>query len=450
MTTPYGGTPAPPDPHGHGHDDDFERAPADSRVKTLGIIALVLLLAIGAWAIWFRGDTSNDDSDEQDTEQVELTEDIKRALTIADGDELKCGDVDANGLVSFKLESKEKVVPAGPRLWSDSLGLPVNGEDAVRGLNETQYVIWHGPDVGVTYAHFFAKLSVGDMKLVELNPWLADYNVDDSQINDQAASFLLVDNPNDDDYKNAHKRNKDYQELACKVNTLLDRFHVAGIAPDRPSTLNYRLKAGGLSIGPKGLSEVESTTDVDRRPAIVLELTSKTAKPCEPVFAIGINVGDKRPELFAPAPKQSEDCVPKTTTPKESTPSISTTPNTTTTTPSTSTTTKTTETTPSTSTSTTTTTTSTTTTTTSTTTTETSPPKNPDGGPDETRTMTPPPETDAETIPPAPPETPLNPEIPTTDPTVDPPVVDYTPSPVPSGLPSETVTTTIVDPGAAP
>lgn len=141
---------------------------------------------------------------------------------------------------------------------------------------------------------------------------------------------------------------------------------------------------------------------------------------------------DKPVESTPPGTTTCCDITTTTTTPSTVT---------TTTTPSTSTTT----TTPSTST----TTTTTSTTTTSTTTTETSPPKDPDGGADETIVMPSPSETDAETSPPSPSPTPLDPTRTSDAPTAAPPV-EETPDPpsVPADLPSEEVTTTVTDPGS--
>ncbi len=292
-----------------GETQSHSRARSIAAIVAVLAIVAAFVIALVAW------NSSNDDSSSSDTA---ITEAIKQALTVKDGDELTCGTVDENGLVSFTLETKTGVEPVGNRLWSDSLGLPVDGTDAVKGLQQTQAAIWHGPDIGVTYAHFLAKLDVNGTSLVTLNPWLAEFNTSDADINNQAASYILPKNPSDDDYKKFVQRNKDYQDVACKVNTLLSRFHVAGIE-SLPSVLNYRQAVGGLSIGEAGtfnLPNIESTTDVDNRPAIVLELTSKTAGPCDPVFAIGINVGDKRPELFNnAAPNTSPECSPSTTPP---------------------------------------------------------------------------------------------------------------------------------------
>jgi hypothetical protein len=419
-------------------------------VSLVALLTLVVVILLTFMVMQNNDDSPTNTSGSTSASVPPLSDDMKRALQVAEGDALACGDVDGNGLVSFTLESTKGVVPVGPRLWSDSLGLPVDGQDPVAGFKQTEYAIWHGPDVGVTYAHFLAKLQVGDTKLADLNPWLSDYNSDDSQINDQAASFLLPQNPTDDDYKKAFTRNKDYQSLACKVNTLLERFHVTGIDPNRPSVLNYRLKDGGLGINDRGLSEVESTTDVDNRPAIVLEVTSKTAGPCVPVFAIGINVGDKRPELFAPS--QPSGC---TTT--KTTPGTSTTPGTTTSTTSccgtttTSTTPSTTTTTPSTTTSTTTTTTETTTSTTPSTTT-TLPPKTNTPHPNNPG-YTPMPTMGPSHTTPTPP--PTNPAPPPASLPTDAPIIPSTttrtniPTQDPVLPPSVTETTVIVDPGSS-
>lgn len=222
-----------------------------------------------------------------------------------------------------------------------------------------------------------------------------------------------------DDLKCMSERGK---QLLHDVGTIFS-FQLASVNENGEVPADWT----NMGLGPNGpVSNSRSGIEGDRS-AIVY--TFKDGRQL-PVMKRCANL----PELVPSHPKVDITTPPPTTKTTTSTTQTTTTPSTstTTTTPSTSTTTTTTS-----------------TTTTSTTTTQTSPPKNQDGGPSTSIVMPPPQETDAETTPPLPPETPMDPAVPTDAPTVAPPV-EETPLPpsVPAGLPSETVTTTVVDPGS--
>ncbi len=185
-----------------------------------------------------------------------------------------------------------------PRLWSDAISTPFAASDPMGILNEMQRELCVAPLLGVTYANFFARMEVGNVKVVDLNDWLKPYAVDPSQVNDQASEFaplLDVADPSQDQVVAAAQKQAEYRTLAERLGTLLTRFWLGEVQAQK-SVLNYHLTAGGLSVG--GLPEVGINPNQEDLPALLLAVTEKDA--CVPIKVIGINVGDKRPEEFAP------------------------------------------------------------------------------------------------------------------------------------------------------
>lgn len=215
-----------------------------------------------------------------------------------------------------------------PRLWSDALTTPYMQTEWAKMLEETQAEVCSNPHYGVTVANLFANMSVGDVKLSEINDWLTPFAGDAALINDKASEFiplLDVTSPTDTQKEQAVVQNLAWQQVAGKLGTLLSRFQEDGVRPEK-SVLNYHLVAGGASVG--GLPEVGLNPNQENLPALVLKLTEKGA--CAPLKVIGFNTGDKRPEEFtpptcekpappsepkAPAPKPRKPGTPATTAP---------------------------------------------------------------------------------------------------------------------------------------
>lgn len=185
-----------------------------------------------------------------------------------------------------------------PRLWSDGMSVPIGKTVPSDMLEEVQGAICHDPLLGTTWAHFFAHMQVGNVQVVGLNDWLKPFAGDASGINDQAAGFiplLDVKDPSAEQVTDAVSTQAEYVELAERVNTLLSRF-MLGKVEERESVLNYHLEGGAVVAG--GLPEVGLNPNQENLPALLLSITEKGA--CAPLKVIGINVGDKRPEEFAP------------------------------------------------------------------------------------------------------------------------------------------------------
>lgn len=203
---------------------------------------------------------------------------------------------DANGLVPWNIGTL-KPVGDGGRKWSDSVELPFTSSDPAQVLAEVLKTNCENPEFGIMNANAFANLELGDVKVLDLNPWLQPFAGNgDTVINAKAASYVTlldVKNPSEAQVAEAAKKNKEYQEVAAKVNTLILKFVLGGVHSDR-SIKNYHLLAGGLTVGT--LPAIGLNDHQEGLSALQLYLTDKGQAKC---FAkIGYNLGDRRWEQF--------------------------------------------------------------------------------------------------------------------------------------------------------
>lgn len=195
---------------------------------------------------------------------------------------------------------------ADDRLWSDAISPPfhVDKKDNKALLAETEASICEDPVLGATVANLFVNMQVQGIKVVDLNPWLKPFEGDAANINDRAVEFMPLlnnNNPSQDQLKQAVDKSREYQKIAEKLGTLLERFKNNGVGNGK-TVLNFHLVAGGLVAG--ALPEVGLNPDqFDNAEALMLVLDSKNGQ-C--LAQIGFNTGDKRPEEF--------ECQPVTTT----------------------------------------------------------------------------------------------------------------------------------------
>lgn len=206
--------------------------------------------------------------------------------------EAQCA-TDGNGLVAWDIGSLKS-----GRKWPDALEPPFTTSTSETRRAEVYTTDCTDPNYLVTNANFFANMTLGNVKVVDLNPWLKPFvGKSDTLINTKAASYvplLNVKNPSDAQVADAVTKNKEAQELAAKVNTLYSKFHPIGVHSEK-SILNYHLLIGGLvadTLPAIGLNEHQESL-----PAEQYALTDKGQSTC---FAkIGFNVGDRRPEMFS-------------------------------------------------------------------------------------------------------------------------------------------------------
>lgn len=208
------------------------------------------------------------------------------------------------------------------RQWSDALSTVLKGSTPDEMRSWLNRAICEEPVIGVSLAHLFAHLKVGDVSVLSLQTtnWLQPFAVEASEVNELVTTYTPLtdwrlknfgkqDIP-EDVYVAALKANHEYQEVASRLVFLLSRYQLAHQVMPIDSTHHYHLVAGGLTAD--GIPEVEISNEVDSRPALVFYLTEKTA--CKPISVLGFNTGDKRPMLGA-IPESCEPLLPPPPTP---------------------------------------------------------------------------------------------------------------------------------------
>lgn len=186
---------------------------------------------------------------------------------------------------------------ANQRRWSDAISTPLESDQSNNDAmtTEMQAAFCEDPLLGSTFANMIANMKVDGVKVVDLNKWLKPYEGDASVIADRAASFMPLrqgEKPSKADLEKAITKNKQWQAVAEKLGTLLERFQASGVGSD-DTILNYHLNADGLMVA--GLPDVSLNPEQYKATAFRLVLTKKTGG-C--FLEIGFNVGDKRPEQF--------------------------------------------------------------------------------------------------------------------------------------------------------
>ena len=273
-------------------------------------------ITTSAWAPTSTASASTDALDQQAIIDL-LTVKTASPDSVCKTDEYK--------LVGWKIGSLENIPP---RMWSDAISTPFNATDPEGIRNELQQAICQDPLLGVSWAQFFATNVPG---LTAVNEWLKPFAIDPAQINVLASSYvplLDVANPTPAQVTTAIAKNTEWQQTASFINTLFDKAAQLEVKA-LPSVKNLHLAVGGMVVGT--LPAVELNPDQENLPALVLTYTAKDV--CKPLLTIGINVADKRPELFeskvcttpatpAPTTSQTPTTPPTThTTPPTTTPS---------------------------------------------------------------------------------------------------------------------------------
>lgn len=230
-------------------------------------------------------------------------------LTVHASDEslFDCGtDVDPDTVEFGELADGTKILlpkilstlPTDSQSWdqdhkytSDSVANPISFEnlfDKNDALREFQSSVCEGVDIASMTANYFANLEVDGTKVIDLNPWLEGYEGEASVINDNAADLMpqyLDADATDEEIETAYSA---HQELAGKLNTLMERFDNVGIREDITTTFNYALDGGGiLQVG-----EIPEFIENDKQYTgkfIVFKLTAKDGRCYK---AMLVNVGN--------------------------------------------------------------------------------------------------------------------------------------------------------------
>lgn len=200
----------------------------------------------------------------------------------------------ANGLVDFDI-GVQKGVP--PRVNSDDISTPIVATDGEAARDEVQLAICLDPVLGYSTANVLANLVVAGYNVGDLNSdWLKPYQGDPNQIQGWVEKIVMYDDVQytPEQIQEHVVAAQQYVVFVNKLNTLLDRFKVIGIEA-RTSVLNLHVVAGNLVVG--RIPAIEANPNQDSLPALVLAVTEKDV--CAELSAIGFNMEDKRPEVFA-------------------------------------------------------------------------------------------------------------------------------------------------------
>jgi hypothetical protein len=231
-----------------------------------------------------------------------ISQETLQALTVTTVEANKCLELvgSGDGYVGWDIGALKRTVPDGPRLWNDSISIPLGeaGAEPSTMFREFQTNVCEDPILGSTWAYMFAHMEIGGVRVIDLNPWLEPFAVEPEEINDVARSFVpLVDvaNPSTEQQTAAAEANRSWQAYAVRIVTLFERFTV-GDVQSWTSVWNMHLTGGGVIVG--NFPEVGVNPNQEALPALILSVTEKGQ--CAPIMLLGINVGDQRPEEFAP------------------------------------------------------------------------------------------------------------------------------------------------------
>ncbi len=305
----------------------------NSNKRRLAVAAAVAvpLIALGTWGAnhgWFNSGPAGKETANAAGNSMS-TEELRRNLTVKSNEQNCIAVVKNTGgktfnynnseYVKFQVASSEPVVAdkesQDSRLWSDAVSNPIVEKDNKEGAQrEINRAICEDPEVGIMVANAFARMETDGVKLVDLNPWLAAYNVDptnaQNELNDKAAAFMPLEQNPGMDLQTALAKNGEYSQLAGKLVTLLSRFSNDG-RKTFESKYNYELTDAGLTVG--SFSEIGYSKDQYSADVNQFSITHKPGngqgKDGECKMVIGFNVFDKRfvggeTNCEAPAPAE--------------------------------------------------------------------------------------------------------------------------------------------------
>ncbi len=288
-----------------------EAGMARRTVMAAGTLGLAVITGVGAYLIGNEGGDAHGREGKLPAAKLvnqSVDQSVLDALTVKSA-EIDCVDVahKSQGRVqTFKRDGKEYVslVPdvLKPRVHSDDVATPFTSAetDNAGHVRETVEQICRDPYFGIQLANGFTDMKIGDHKMVEINDWLGKYQ-DVSKVNDQAEAVLPLlgrdasaNPPSDKEINEAVAKNADYEHLAGLLATLVERFRADGVKTDT-STINLHVADGGVQVGDGKLPELAVNPTADSLPAFHFVLDQKTGE-CLAIF--GLNLEDKRFELF--------------------------------------------------------------------------------------------------------------------------------------------------------
>lgn len=182
------------------------------------------------------------------------------------------------------------LTPARSKKWGDGLSTPFVATTPGAIWTEFKSELCTNPSLGDAYAQMLQQVNVtiGDntWNIGKLNGWLGDMTKQSKHLR---SAWLQTSNGG-----KTITVTPAYQANAEKVLTLLLQFKLQGVE-SKHSTLNW--PANNLVVGELPYAvEAKDAANQESYPALVLSYTRKSGG-CN--TSIGINTGDKRPEIFS-------------------------------------------------------------------------------------------------------------------------------------------------------
>ena len=202
----------------------------------------------------------------------------------------------------YALDGTTTSFPPGDRLKSTNMEGPLLYPNSTTNSTlQIEATVCEDPLFGVTLSNMLANTEINGVEIPTADPWLNPYQFSAASpinnIETKAASFF--DNASDfsntasNNLRQTLAQNERYNQLAEKLNTLLNRFSAIGRNTEE-TTLNYHLSLGGAVTG---IPQVSLNGRQYLADAEMFELTRKTGGCDGPT--IGFNVEDMRPEEFS-------------------------------------------------------------------------------------------------------------------------------------------------------
>lgn len=281
--------------------------------------AMIVVLMIVAALLWtsLDGDgeagpsgsdptssTQPDSSDEQST----TTSTLLSPIVVPEGElEVKPGDILPDAARCESDEFIENSLPSTEKLWSDSVSTPYVSSDPNEMFAEDLQENCGNPTLLDDKIQGFRHVKVGDFSVWDNNPWMAEF---DRLANEHGlrAAFLTKHDGVDGVFVTA-----DFQLFAELLNTILLDYKVWGVESWMTS---YNAHLPGPIAGE--LPRVVENPNQEDLPSLILVYTIKDV--CDGASVIGMNVGDKRFEIFEskcqpPAEPPCTVCPPETVPP---------------------------------------------------------------------------------------------------------------------------------------
>ena len=183
--------------------------------------------------------------------------------------------------------------------YTDSVSTPFTSTDKDKMFEELIDSIHREPTTADAFAQAFSIVEIGKIKMKKENPWLVDF-MQKSERDGLRTAWLTHKEKDgsvvtDTDGTETLFVTNEFCQKSELVSSLLYTFDNQGVKEGRTSKIHWpsmQLAAGEL---PRAYAE-RNPDKQDSKPFLALVFTTKTPQDCP--YVIGVNIEDKRPELF--------------------------------------------------------------------------------------------------------------------------------------------------------